>query len=184
MCCSWEAPKISTIIITTKCAPQREGCTRRCGEHASYTMATCGHRGAIMHERTCGWCADDCAWCAALPGRLKHMHSHWLSRALGAVVLRGVRYSDRSVHFVLAAAAPTAGAGVASGPMLCHCVPSSMRVRHPGSARCVIVTWPCTALPMSDHGGAAGVCGASLGCQLRVAQPASLRSSLLDRCYA
>lgn len=71
-------------------------------------------------------CAESCDWCPALPGRLKVMHSHWLSRSRNAVVLRGALYSDRGVHFLLAApAAPGIGG---RGQMLCHCVPASMRV--------------------------------------------------------
>lgn len=48
--------------------------------------------------------AVDCKWCSGLPQRLKQLHSHWLSRSTGAVILRGVPYDDHAIHFILAPA--------------------------------------------------------------------------------
>eukprot|EP00892_Ulva_mutabilis_P010317 jgi/Ulvmu1/7658/UM038_0087.1 len=90
-----------------------------------------------VHEAT-GHLQDDlelqllpetCDWCPELPSRLRHMHTHWLSRRSCAIVLRGVSYSDRSVHFVLAAEGTT----TAGTHMRCHSVPSSMRGVEPAA---------------------------------------------------
>ena len=41
------------------------------------------------------------AWGGELPIRLQQMHSHWLCRSKNAIVLRGTRFDQRSVHFIL-----------------------------------------------------------------------------------
>ena len=58
--------------------------------------------------------ADDCGWCSELPARLKALHSHWLSRKRGVVLLRGTRFSDRRVHFVMRLGARNASGGPAA----------------------------------------------------------------------
>ena len=40
-------------------------------------------------------------WGQDLPERLKRMHSHWYSREAGRIVLRPIRFNERSVQFVL-----------------------------------------------------------------------------------
>ena len=58
--------------------------------------------------------ADDCEWCSELPARLKALHSHWLSRKRGVVLLRGTRFSDRRVRFVMRLGARNASGGPAA----------------------------------------------------------------------
>lgn len=58
--------------------------------------------------------------------RLREMHSHWLSRKKKAIVLRGIRYTERCTHFLLAPNRPTAEGRITS--MHCFCVPSHWQV--------------------------------------------------------
>lgn len=134
---------------------------QRCGAHSSFARShlaiavvsllrcdrrSCLEPGVKWHG---GVRAESCDWCPELPGRLKVMHSHWLSRSRSAIVLRGTLYFDRGVHFLLAAPAAPGTGGLGRLQMLCHCVPASMRVRsltlH--HAACAVVL--CYATSMS-----------------------------------
>ena len=55
--------------------------------------------------------AGDCSWCHTLPLRLRSLHSHWLLRSRGAVVLRGVSFDQRAISFVLITGMQAATAG-------------------------------------------------------------------------
>ena len=45
--------------------------------------------------------AGDCSWCPVLPPRLRALHSHWLLRSADAILLRGLRFDEREVSFVV-----------------------------------------------------------------------------------
>ena len=74
-------------------------------------------------------CAGDCSWCAALPPRLRDLHSHWLLRSERAVLLRGVRFDEREVSFVILDRVPSYTAPQGGSGTLVVEVPSALRKR-------------------------------------------------------
>ncbi|GIL75394.1 hypothetical protein Vretifemale_5196 [Volvox reticuliferus] len=86
-------------------------------------------------DRQCG------QWGATLPPRLREMHSHWLCRDRGVVVLRPICFLEHDIHFIVQCASmPTTfpckalgGATAASWDLHsydCHRVPHHLQSRH------------------------------------------------------
>ena len=82
------------------------------------------------------------SWSENLPARLQSMHSHWLSRKHGVVLLRGHKYNDRRVEFILRLPSPLkqqANAAIACADMQIYHVPDHMtrkavRCCHPSQS--------------------------------------------------
>ena len=79
--------------------------------------------------------AAHCEWAPSLPCRLQKMHSHWLSRKKTAVILRGVKYTDRRTAFILTAPYGALWRLLRRPShiklMQCFCIPPHWEVRHP-----------------------------------------------------
>lgn len=69
-----------------------------------------------------------CSWAPGLPRRLKEMHGHWLSRKKGAIVLRGVQYTDSCLSFILALSSTREIDPIRESLMQCFCVPPQSQV--------------------------------------------------------
>ncbi len=73
---------------------------------------------------------DEGGWAAQLPVRLAELHSHWLSRKRGVLVLRPPGFLDRSCDFVGRLSWPDGGGSSGAALLDVRRVPADLRGRH------------------------------------------------------
>ena len=118
---------------------------------------------SMYRVETVSSCAAHCGWAPDLPCRLKQMHSHWVSKRHGVVVLRGTKYEDRHTYFLMAGAQHSEDAAACCPcSMKCYGVPSHLQVclsclTSSCSWLCIIllcqecVTLPCLKYRVATH---------------------------------
>lgn len=151
-------------------------------------------RRAMELELLDGCAAGIESWGAALPPRLKEMHSHWTCREHNLLVLRPRQYDRREVQFALWAADvigeddEEAGdsdgeeeASCASVPVLCQRVPPHMRVEVENIASFIdehVADLLLNGQPASSCGPGVDGSGASEVELLVLPQPSRILSAL------